>query len=97
MQVFPPLWGKQSYNWGAGMHEVDKATGFIKANMPLSKGNTLSDQEAWDVALFIDSQDRPQDPRFTGNVADTRKQFHNSEFSLYGQTLNGKLLGQGFK
>ena len=23
--VFPPLWGKQSYNWGAGTHEVDKA------------------------------------------------------------------------
>lgn len=96
-QVFPPLWGKQSYNWGAGMHEVDKATSFIKANMPLGLGNTLSDQDAWDVATYINSHERPQDPRFTGNVADTRKQFHDSEFSLYGQTVNGKQLGQGFK
>ena len=96
-QVFPPLWGQQSYNWGAGMHEVDKATSFIKANMPLGLGNTLSDQDAWDVATYINSHERPQDPRFTGNVADTRKQFHDSEFSLYGQTVNGKLLGQGFK
>src|SRR2546427_880856 len=31
--VFPPLWGKQSYNWGAGTHEVDKAASFIKGNM----------------------------------------------------------------
>lgn len=97
VQVFPPLWGKQSYNWGAGMHEVDKATGFIKANMPLGKANTLSDQDAWDVATYINSHERPQDPRFTGNVADTRKRFHDSEFSLYGQTVNGQLLGQGAK
>ncbi|MEG0921888.1 MAG: c-type cytochrome [Comamonas sp.] len=97
VQVFPPLWGKQSYNWGAGMHEVDKATGFIKANMPLGLGNTLSDQDAWDVATYINSHERPQDPRFTGSVADTRKQFHDTEFSLYGQMVNGKQLGQGFK
>jgi thiosulfate dehydrogenase len=95
VQVFPPLWGKQSYNWGAGMHEVDKATGFIKANMPLGKGNTLSDQDAWDVATYINSHERPQDPRFTGNIADTRKRFHDSEFSLYGQTVNGQQLGRG--
>ncbi len=97
VQVFPPLWGKQSYNWGAGMHEVDKATSFIQANMPLGKGGSLNAQDAWDVATYINSHERPQDPRFTGNVADTRKQFHDSEFSLYGQTINGKVLGQGFK
>lgn len=92
-QVFPPLWGPQSYNWGAGMHQVDNATAFIKANMPLSQGGTLSDQEAWDVATFMNSQERPQDPRFTGNVSDTRKKFHDSEFSLYGTSVNGKVLG----
>ena len=95
VQVFPPLWGKQSYNWGAGMHEVDKAAGFIQANMPLGKGHTLSDQDAWDVATYINSHERPQDPRFTGNIADTRKRFHDSAFSLYGQTVNGQPLGQG--
>lgn len=89
--VFPPLWGKQSYNWGAGTHEVDKAASFIKGNMPY--GNpTLDDQEAWDVATYINSMERPQDPRFTGNVADTRKQFHDTPFSLYGTEVNGRLL-----
>ena len=94
-QVFPPLWGPQSYNWGAGMHEIDKAAGFIKANMPLGLGNSLSEQEAWDVATYINSHERPQDPRFTGDIAATRRQFHDSEFSLYGVSVNGKLLGQG--
>ncbi|WP_027016036.1 c-type cytochrome [Comamonas composti] len=89
--VFPPLWGKQSYNWGAGMHEVDKAANFIKNNMPY--GNpTLSDQEAWDVSLYINSMERPQDPRFTGNVAETRKQFHDSPYSMYGTQAHGQLL-----
>ena len=93
VQVFPPLWGAQSYNWGAGMGNISNAAAFIKANMPLSKGNSLSDQDAWDVALFIDSQDRPQDPRFTGNVAETRKQFHDSDDNMYGMTVNGRVLG----
>ena len=93
VQVFPALWGAQSFNWGAGMGNISNAAAFIKANMPLSKGNSLSDQDAWDVALFIDSQDRPQDPRFTGNVADTRKKFHDTDDNMYGMTVNGRVLG----
>lgn len=61
--AFPPLWGNDSYNAGAGMHSVKNAAAFIKANMPLGKGNSLSLQEAWDVAQFVDSHDRPADPR----------------------------------
>ena len=93
--VFPPLWGPQSFNWGAGMGSIKNAAGFIKANMPLSQGNTLSDQEAWDVAMFIDSYERPQDPRFKGSIADTRKQHHDQPDDMYGQTVNGQLLGIG--
>ena len=77
------------------MHEIDKATDFIKANMPLSQWQRLSDQEAWDVATYVNSHERPQNPRCTGDIATTRKQSHNSEYSLYGVTVNGKLLGQG--
>ncbi len=92
VQVFPPLWGAQSFNWGAGMHSISTAAGFIKANMPLGQGGTLSDQDSWDVATFMNSHDRPQDPRFTGSVAETRRQFHDNAFSTYGQTVQGKLL-----
>ncbi|WP_249729016.1 c-type cytochrome [Acidovorax sp. CCYZU-2555] len=93
--VFPALWGKDSYNWGAGMHEIDKAAGFIRSNMPYGQHNVLSEQQAWDVATFINSFERPQDPRFTGDVAQTRKQFHDTPHSMYGVRVNGKLLGTG--
>lgn len=92
-QVFPPLWGPRSFNWGAGMHQVNNAAGFIKANMPLGMGGTLSDQQAWDVAFFMDAHERPQDPRYTGSVATTRKKFHDSSDSLYGIVVEGHLLG----
>ncbi|HVC36899.1 MAG TPA: c-type cytochrome, partial [Gammaproteobacteria bacterium] len=39
-QVFPPLWGAKSFNWGAGMERISTAAGFIKANMPYGAGNT---------------------------------------------------------
>lgn len=90
--VFPPLWGPKSFNWGAGMSSLKNAAGFIKANMPLSQGNTLTDQEAWDVATFMDSRERPQDPRFKGLVAETQKQYHGPS-DMYGKTVDGKVLG----
>lgn len=92
-QVFPPLWGPKSFNWGAGMHQLANASGFIQANMPLGKGGTLTEQEAWDVAMFMNSHERPQDPRFKGSVAQTRKAFHDTEDSMYGLTVNGHVLG----
>lgn len=56
--VFPPLWGADSFNDGAGMHRVLTAAGFIKARMPLGEP-TLSDAEAFDVAAYINSHPRP--------------------------------------
>ncbi|GAB3628155.1 hypothetical protein GCM10027419_30060 [Pandoraea terrae] len=66
--VFPPLWGPKSFIWGAGMHELQNAAGFMKENMPLGLGGSLTDQQAWDVALFMDSHERPQDPRFAARL-----------------------------
>lgn len=61
--AMPPVWGRASYNTGAGMVRVSTAAAFIKANMPFGQGNTLTDQQAWDVAAFINAQPRPPDPR----------------------------------
>lgn len=93
--VFPPLWGPESYNWGAGMHAIDTAAAFIKANMPFGIGGALTDQEAWDVAAFVDAHQRPQDPRFNGDLQETAERFHASRFSLYGKVdgPDGRLLG----
>ena len=91
--VFPPIWGARSYNWGAGMTSIASAAAFIHANMPFGLGGTLTAQQSWDVAQFIDSQVRPQDPRFNGDVAATRKLYDNSASSMYGMMVNGVLLG----
>lgn len=56
--LFPPLWGPDSYNIGAGMARVLTAARFIKARMPLGSA-TLSDDEAFDVAAFMNAQPRP--------------------------------------
>jgi thiosulfate dehydrogenase len=58
----PPVWGPNSYNKGAGMARVGIAASFIKRNMPLGLGNTLTDEEAYDLASFINSQPRPEFP-----------------------------------
>ncbi|HEY1934612.1 MAG TPA: c-type cytochrome [Acetobacteraceae bacterium] len=59
---FPPLWGPDSFNDGAGMARPIAAANFIHANMPFGTNYThpvLSVQDAFDVAVFIDSQPRP--------------------------------------
>lgn len=93
--VFPALWGNHSYNWGAGMARVFTLASFIQHNMPLGQPNSLTEQEAWDIAQFINSQERPQDPRYTGDAKETREKFINfHRYTNYGTILNGKTLGQ---
>lgn len=93
--IYPPLWGGRSYNWGAGMARVDLAARFIKANMPLDQPGTLSDQEAWDIAAYVDSHERPKDPRQSGSVAANAAANFKGQHSYYGKIVNGKLLGSG--
>ena len=60
--TFPPLWGKNSYNHGAGLFRISNFAGYVKYNMP--QGTTyenpvLTDEEAWDVAAYVNSMPRP--------------------------------------
>ena len=60
--AFPPVWGPDSFNTGAGMYRVMVAASFVKANMPLGVSHAnpaLSDEQAFDVAAFVNSQPRP--------------------------------------
>ncbi len=92
--AFPPLWGAQAFNWGAGMHSVEKAAEFIHHNMPFGHVGKLSLQETWDVAAWIDSHPRPQDPRYNGDLKETIKQFHhNRKVDYYGKKIDGRVLG----
>jgi thiosulfate dehydrogenase len=60
--VFPALWGDGSYNIGAGMARVRTAAAFIKVAMPQTAPGTLTDQEAYDLATYINSRPRPDFP-----------------------------------
>ena len=57
--LFPPVAGKDSFNDGAGMARTYTAAAFVKHNMPLGQGGTLSDQEALDVAEYFTHLPRP--------------------------------------
>ena len=94
--IFPPLWGPNSFNWGAGMHRVNTAAGFIKANMPLGKPNSLSDQQAWDVAAYINSFPRPADPRQLdeGLTVEEAKEKYHQHSDYYNEQAHGVLLGE---
>ena len=60
---YPPLWGQDSYNTGAGMHRVITSAEFIKSNMPFGEATwdnpKLTDEEAYHLAGYINSFDRP--------------------------------------
>ncbi|MDO6737303.1 c-type cytochrome [Wenyingzhuangia sp. 2_MG-2023] len=63
--VYPPLWGKQSYNLGAGMAKLGTLAGFIKGNMPYgveANDPKISDEDAYDIAAYVNTKQRPSPP-----------------------------------
>ena len=61
--LYPPLWGPDSFNDGAGMHRLIASASFIRANMPFGTqydAPALSVEDAFDVAAYINSQPRPK-------------------------------------
>lgn len=63
--AFPPVWGKDSFDKGAGMSRLLTAAAFIKGNMPLgtsAAAPVLSDAQAYDVAAYVLSHTRPTKP-----------------------------------
>jgi cytochrome c len=58
----PALWGPRSFDAHAGMARPATFAAFVHANMPLGSGGALTEQEAWDLAGFVDGQCRPKKP-----------------------------------
>lgn len=103
MPDMPPLWGKdkagkwRSYNAGAGMSKPDQAALWIKTNMPYKSADTLSDQEACDVSLYINAQSResfaPRDDQLPKNFigysdAELLGQFSSVEMNFKALSLD---------
>jgi thiosulfate dehydrogenase len=61
--LYPPLWGPNSYNVSAGLFRLSRFAAYVKYNMPFGSSShaapQLTDEEAWDVAAFVNSQPRP--------------------------------------
>ncbi|MEP7067529.1 MAG: c-type cytochrome [Gemmatimonadota bacterium] len=68
--VATPLWGPKSYNIGAGMARFRTTALFVLHNMPLDQPNSLTPQQALDVARYIDTRPRPD---FAGKEYDWPK------------------------
>ncbi len=60
--VVPALWGDRSYSIGASMARVERAASFVRHNMPYDRPGTISDQQAYDVAAYVNAHPRPDSP-----------------------------------
>lgn len=61
--LYPPLWGANSYTTAAGLYRLSSFAGYVYNNMPFGaawNARQLTEEEAWDVAAFVNSQYRPQ-------------------------------------
>ena len=80
--LFPPLWGPDSFNNGAGMTRVLTAARFIKARMPYGQAD-LSDDQAYDVAAYINSHSRPIKANLEVDFPDRTKKRVDSPYPPY--------------
>ena len=54
-----PLWGPDSWNDGAGAARVYTLAGIIRYTMPYLDPGSLTDEDAQQLAAFINSKPRP--------------------------------------
>jgi len=88
---YPPLWGEHSYNIGAGLFRISNFAGYIKSNMPFNEAThnnpKLTNEEAWDVAAFVNSQPRPQ-KNLSQDWPDISKKPFDHPFGPYSDTFS---------
>lgn len=87
--LYPPLWGPASYNQGAGLYRLSRFAGYVKANMPLGatyKRPLLTDEEAWDLAAYVNSMERPS-KALSGDWPDISKKPMDHPFGPYADSF----------
>ncbi len=57
-----PLWGPKSWNDGAGAARIYALASYLRHAMPFNTPGSLSDEEAQQLAAYIDSKPRPVFP-----------------------------------
>jgi thiosulfate dehydrogenase len=88
---YPPLYGSESYNVGAGLFRLSRFAGYVKANMPSDVATfekpALTDEQAWDVAAYINSMPRP-DKDISMDWPDISKKPIDHPFGPYADNFN---------
>lgn len=90
--IYPPLWGKNSFNDGAGLYRLSSFAKYVKYNMPQGathENPQLSDEEAWDVGAFVLSQKRPH-ISMPGDWPDIAKKPFDHPFGPYDDGFSEK-------
>jgi len=89
--IYPPVWGQNSYNTGAGLYRLSRFAGYVKASMPYGIASytnpQLSDEEAWDVAAYVNSQPRPK-KTFSQDWPDISKKPIDHPFGPYSDDFS---------
>lgn len=88
--TYPPLWGANSYNQGAGLFRLSRFAGYVRANMPLGatyERPILSDAESWDVAAYVNSLERPSKD-LNGDWPDISKKPMDHPFGPYSDEFS---------
>lgn len=88
---YPPLQGSNSYNVGAGLFRLSRFAGYVKANMPndiatLDKP-VLTDEQAWDVAAYVNSLPRPT-KKFPDDWPDITQKPFDHPFGPYADAFS---------
>ncbi len=87
---YPPLWGLHSYNTAAGLYRLSSFAGYVKNNMPNGanyKSPQISDEEAWDIAAFVNSQPRSK-KQFREDWPDISKKPFDHPYGPYADSFS---------
>ena len=89
--MYPPLWGPRSYNTAAGLFRLSRFAGYVKSNMPYLLSSyekpVLTDEEAWDIAAYVNSMPRPE-KKFKNDWPDISKKPVDHPFGPYADNFS---------
>ena len=93
---FPPLWGQDSYNAGAGLAGPVGLATWMERNMPLGNAD-LKPQEAADIALFVDAHPRPDFDLQQHLLPTAQRGVYNASVIHERDTVDGNLKKLGLE
>lgn len=91
LYYYPPVWGSNSFNGVATLYRLSKFAGFVQNNMPYPmtyKTAVLTDEQAWDVAAYVNSRERPINDYSMDYAADISKKPFDYPFGPYSDNFS---------